>query len=360
MFARWVQIGLWSPILRLHCSFSAFNSREPWRYNSETDACVTHSLQFRHRLIPYLYTMSVRAAREGRCIVEPMYHQYPIEAGAYANKTQYFFGTQLLVAPIVEKRSYVTMMGASDVWLPKGQWIDIFTNTVYDGDRSIKMYRPIEGTPVLTRPGAIIPLDLAGTKGFDAETVNSTPIPTAIEIILVVGADGAFELLEDDGKGSDLEAIHFSKTRIVFNQTSGRLTIGPTLNPLVENRQYRVRLPAFEQSPNLAPTISSSGGSIKSITTDKAQTVLNMGPTAVKNEITVELGQSPKLRQNDIASATFAILDKSQMDPDVKDRVYELFEHGVSASQRHVILSRLESFDLDAFISDALKEHLMA
>ncbi|ORX35238.1 glycosyl hydrolases family 31-domain-containing protein [Kockovaella imperatae] len=362
MYTRWVHLGLWSPVLRLHSTAGEFNSREPWVYNEEARRIATESLRYRHRLIPYLYTMSVRAARDGRCLVEPMYHRHPLESDAYANKTQFFFGTELIVAPILKQRDHVTQMGKTEAWLPKGEWVDIFTNTVYDGGRIVKLYRLLEQTPVLAKAGAILPLDLAGTKGFDEKTVNDTPIPTAIEVVLVVGADGHFELLEDDGSGADLAAITFSKTPITYDQAKGRLTIGPTSNPLVKDRKYHVRLPAFEQGQSFKPTVAGSAN-LAYVGEEQGQTVLHIDSVPSGEKVEIDLGPEPQLRENDLKSprsVMHSIFQRAVFGPEEKDAAWNLIQAAGTKEKRHILISQLEARNLDPNVKDALLEQIMA
>ena len=61
MTVRWVQLGIYSPIMRLHSSSSEFNGKEPWRYKKEAEMVMDHMLRERHRMIPYLYTMNYRS-----------------------------------------------------------------------------------------------------------------------------------------------------------------------------------------------------------------------------------------------------------------------------------------------------------
>ena len=306
--------------------------------------------------------MGVRSAKEGICLVEPMYHRHPIADEAYVNKTQYFFGSELLVAPITAKRDYITLMGKTEVWLPAGQWVDIFSDTVYDGDRLINMYRVMEQIPVLAQPGAIIPLDLAGTKGFNEKTVNDTPIPTAIEIVLVVGADGQFELLEDDGTGAELEAIKSSTTPIKYDQAKGRLTIGPTTNPLVSKREYRVQCPALEHGANFAPTATGAG--VTHIGEDNGQTVLHLETVSTDKAVHIDLGPSPKLHENDLSStdsAVFWVLDRAEIAPETKSNVWAFFEAAAGGKvKRHVLVSQIEGRKLGEELTGALLEHVLA
>ena len=100
MALRWLQFGVFSPIMRLHSTNNRFNSKEPWRYGPEIAAAMGAFLRLRHRLIPYTYTMNRRAALESVPLCEPMYYRDPDQWEAYRVPNQYRFGSELLVCPI--------------------------------------------------------------------------------------------------------------------------------------------------------------------------------------------------------------------------------------------------------------------
>lgn len=79
LYLRWVQYGVFSPINRLHSSNSDLSGKEPWSYRADVDHFATEALKFRHKLIPYIYTMNYKTHTEGRAICEPMYYAYPDE-----------------------------------------------------------------------------------------------------------------------------------------------------------------------------------------------------------------------------------------------------------------------------------------
>ena len=60
MMARWTQYGIFSPVMRLHSQYSEFCGKEPWRYKQETVSVMSDALRFRHKMLPYLYTMNHR------------------------------------------------------------------------------------------------------------------------------------------------------------------------------------------------------------------------------------------------------------------------------------------------------------
>ncbi|MEI2659055.1 MAG: hypothetical protein V9G11_02805 [Bifidobacterium adolescentis] len=63
---------------------------------------MTSALRLRHAMMPYLYTMNRRAAFDNEPLVQPLYWDYPEIEAAYELTDEFRFGTELLVAPIVD------------------------------------------------------------------------------------------------------------------------------------------------------------------------------------------------------------------------------------------------------------------
>ncbi|WP_252899197.1 glycoside hydrolase family 31 protein [Lactococcus fujiensis] len=138
---RWLQYGVFSPINRLHSSKSEFTSKEPWHFDTDTEECMESFLRLRHRLIPYLYSANVLTHDEGLALIEPLYYRYPLDSEAYEYRNQYFFGSELMVAPITSKSIKELELGKVKVWFPKGKWYDFFTGQKYDGGVEISIFR---------------------------------------------------------------------------------------------------------------------------------------------------------------------------------------------------------------------------
>ena len=191
LMVRWTQFGVFSPITRLHCNESPFNSREPWRYGAQAERIVTRFLALRHRLVPYLYTMNRRAHVDGAPLVSPMYYDHPDEPAAYTVPNQYLFGDRLLVAPITAPRAPATQLGAVRAWLPPGRGTAVFTGRPYRGGTTLTLHRDLETIPVLAPAGAILPL--VADDAVESGTAN----PESLELRVYAGADGEFALAED-------------------------------------------------------------------------------------------------------------------------------------------------------------------
>lgn len=216
LYLRWLQFGVFSPINRLHSTSNEFMGKEPWNTSKATMRAATEYLRFRHRLIPYLYSVNYLTATEGRALCEPMYYSYDCEK-AYKAKNQYSFGTQLVVAPITRRTDPKTKLAHTSLWVPEGEeYTDIFTGRKYQGG-TYEIYRDAEDFPVFAKAGSIIPLYR------DAED-NSLAPDKPLEIWIYAG-DGGFVLYEDDGDSLGYENGEYCKTRISVAKRDKKLGV---------------------------------------------------------------------------------------------------------------------------------------
>ncbi len=206
LYARWVQFGVFSPILRLHSTNNPYHDRRPWGWDAETLRVTRDAMQLRHALIPYLYTMAWRNHTQDLPLITPMYYDDPDDARAYACPQQYRFGSELLAAPITTPRDADTQLARQVVWLPPGDWFGFFDGAYYTGDRHHTVYAALGDIPVFARAGAIVPL---------AAQSASTDNPTTLEVHIFPGADNRFELYEDDGATTAYTRGQFAVTPLV-------------------------------------------------------------------------------------------------------------------------------------------------
>ncbi|MCQ2470845.1 MAG: DUF5110 domain-containing protein [Clostridia bacterium] len=216
LYLRWLQLGVFSPVNRLHSSNNELMGKEPWKHSKQIEACAEDALRLRHRLLPYIYTMNYRCHKSGTPLVEPMYYSFPEENEAYNCKNQFYFGSEMIVAPITSKCDKHTLTACSDVWLPEGKFTDIFTNKTYIGGEKIRMFRGMESIPVLAKEGAIIPLSA------DGET-NDISLPSQMEI-LVFNGNNSFEMYEDDGETNNYLDGEFAFTTFTVSDDGKDLT----------------------------------------------------------------------------------------------------------------------------------------
>ena len=96
----------------------------------------------------------------------PMYYLHDCKE-AYEAKTQYYFGTEMIVAPVVTRQNKEGLAPVS-VWLPEGKWTDFFTGQVFEGNHTYELFVPLDRIPVFVKEGGIVPL-LADYRNNDQE-----------------------------------------------------------------------------------------------------------------------------------------------------------------------------------------------
>ena len=100
--------------------------------------------------MPYVYAQAKDCSERGLPMVRALLVEFPDDKGAWLVEDEYMFGSQMLVAPLMESGN------SRDVYLPQGKWIDYQTGKVYDGG-----YQTIEAgsipAVILVRDGSLIP-----------------------------------------------------------------------------------------------------------------------------------------------------------------------------------------------------------
>ncbi|MDN5572212.1 MAG: alpha-xylosidase, partial [Propionibacteriaceae bacterium] len=221
MAVRWFQLGVFSPVNRLHSAHSPFAAKEPWAYGPRAAAVMVPFLRLRHRLVPYLYTAAWDAHTEHAALVRPMYHEHPLVQEAYLVPNQAMVGEHLMLAPITRPEGVRTHVASVAAWLPPGRWTDLFTGLTYAGDRQLTLHRGLAHYPVLARAGAVVPLQA------DA-LADIREVPDALELRVFPG-DGVSHLVEDDVAGvpgkKDRREVVFRQRLAVADDESAELVL---------------------------------------------------------------------------------------------------------------------------------------
>ncbi len=356
LLIRWVQLGVFSPINRLHSTQNDFIRKEPWTCDARHEAVMKDFLRLRHRLFPYLYTMNRRCHEEGLELVQPLYYRYPKASAAYEHKNQFFFGDQLMVAPITEPNSGVDFLGRVETWLPQGDWFDVFTGIRYHAEkaRTIEMFRPIERIPVLAKAGGIVPLMVHQPR--ENRLYNSD----AMEVFVFPGADGRFVLYEDEGEGSAFENGAYAQTEMKLAWGDGAVfTISPAEGDrslIPELRRWTIRFRGFG---NIRAEASVAGRTVscevqRDDGTHTSTVVLEAG---TNEEIRIVLTGSLITDNGDELERCFDLLQSARMSAEVKAFMYkQLCRTDLSIHQR---LHRLDvrSYE-EQHLHNAIREQL--
>ncbi len=218
LYDRWVQLGTFQPILRLH---SNNEERLPWQYPQPVRSITEDFLRLREALIPYTYTLAAESHATGLPMARPLYLDDPNRPGAYDHPTEYLYGPDMLVAPVTTPGDVAT----TTVWFPPGRWVDYFTGATFTGPSITTVSDPLSRMPVFVRAGGVIPEQTPATLGSGPDR--------SLTLRVYPGANGSFNLYDDAGTGLDYTKGQATETPISTSTRAqgpgrgARVTIGP-------------------------------------------------------------------------------------------------------------------------------------
>jgi len=157
LYKRWVQFGLLSTHSRLHGSESY---RVPWNFDEESVEILKKFTKLKMTLMPYLYSMSVKAKETGIPVMRPMVLEFERDPAVKYLDMQYMLGDSLLVAPIFNKA------GSAEYYLPAGSWTHYLTGEVKEGGRWYQEEYDYNSLPLYVRENTILPV---GSRNDKAE-----------------------------------------------------------------------------------------------------------------------------------------------------------------------------------------------
>jgi alpha-glucosidase/alpha-D-xyloside xylohydrolase len=232
LHVRWFQFAAFCPSFRAHGRH--WHLKLPWGWNGgdggpketnaftpapeelknpETERIMKKYLELRYRLLPYIYTAARETSETGLPMMRAMWLHHSDDPIATTRGDQFFWGRDLLVAPVVEKGAIVRK-----VYLPRGAWFDFWTEERIEGGREIDRAVDLETTPLYARAGAIVPT--GPLKQYSDEPVDGPLTLTAYP-----GANGAALVYDDDGKSFDYRKGQFSRLEARWDDRARRVSL---------------------------------------------------------------------------------------------------------------------------------------
>ena len=218
LFIRFVQLGTFSPILKLSAEVGKYYKREPWRWGVKTYDITKDYLQLRHRLIPYIYSEAYRLSRFGISFLQPLYYKNPEMYDDPLYHNEYFFGPELFISPILSSKDYVMDRVIHKFYIPNGTWYDFITGKKFPGNHRYVSFFRDQDYPVFVKMGAIIPM-AAG------EDIFNTRPPKNMEIQIFPGQSNNYVMYEDDGETNLYLRNNYVLTSIDYNYMPNNYTV---------------------------------------------------------------------------------------------------------------------------------------
>jgi alpha-D-xyloside xylohydrolase len=229
---RWYQFGAFVPLFRAHGQFPL---REIFNVAPETHPAYQSILYYdklRYRLLPYVYSLAGNAYHNNGTMMRGLVMDFPNDAIAANLNDEYLFGPSLLINPVCNYKERTR-----EVYLPqKAGWYDLYKGQYFEGGKKINADASYERMPVFVKAGSIIPF------GPDLQYTSEKPADV-ITLYVYTGADGSFNLYEDEGTNYNYEKGDFSEIPISYNESTKTLTIGDregSFNGMLQKRKFNI------------------------------------------------------------------------------------------------------------------------
>lgn len=192
LYLRYIQFGVFNPIFILAGDTGKYYKREPWKWNQLNLSVIRTYMQLRNKLIPYIYNEGYNYHEYGVPLIQPLYYKYPkiYDEPNYVN--QYFFGSRIMISPIIKKKNIEMNRVVQRIFIPSGTWYDYFSGKKFAGNKYYVNFYKDEDYPIFVKEGSIIPMSLDDTSD----------LPRNMEIQIFPAENGlysSYELYEDDG-----------------------------------------------------------------------------------------------------------------------------------------------------------------
>jgi alpha-D-xyloside xylohydrolase len=171
LMIRWTQLSIFQSHLRYH---GCYPFREPWQFSEQAQDILREYLNYRYRLIPYLYSESIDCAASGLPLLRPLVLDYQQDPTVHAIDDQFMSGRSILVAPVMREETRRTF------YLPEGVWYDFFNKEASNGRQWITQDCPLNRIPVWLKGGSIIPF------GPVVQSTNELSEETPLEWIVLL------------------------------------------------------------------------------------------------------------------------------------------------------------------------------
>lgn len=213
LLTRWLQISTFMPVMRVHSTKEA-TPHFPWLFGDEAAAAIQRTLNLRYQLIPYHYSLAHQMYQNRKLWIRPMVMDYPDDEAAMDLTTEWLDG-DILVSPVLKDDSHF------GVYLPEGLWYSVNgtlqKQVILHGPQQYTAVATLSEVPAFVKAGTILPM---GPVIQHSGALPGGPL----EVQIYAGADGSFELIEDDGESTGYERGDQRSTQLTWNQDAMTLS----------------------------------------------------------------------------------------------------------------------------------------
>lgn len=238
LYLRWMQYGVFSPILRTH----AQNQPEPYHYPMH-EAALRDLVKMRYQWLPYNYTLAYENAADGQPLARPVNYYNTVNTDKDNITDEYLWGQEVLVAPVLTQGAKNRQVFFPDFGLSGNEcptWIYWFNPTMkYKGGTTATIATPLNEFPLFVKAGSFIPQykqPIANVGEYDLSRLTVKYFPGINE--------SSYVLFDDDRKNpeslekGEYQLTHFTACPVKSGSKKGLRTAsakpGNSMTPVME------------------------------------------------------------------------------------------------------------------------------
>jgi alpha-glucosidase len=234
LYTRWMQLAVFHPFFRGHSS-GDYGDQEPWSFGVEALEIVRTFIEFRYKLLPYIYTTFYQYVREYTPMLRPISVYDQEDSDTLYRVDEFLLGDHMLVCPVLEPHAK-----SRYVYLPKGKWYHFWSGTQLDGGKEILAEAPLNEIPVYIKEGAVIPffpvMQYVGQHAVDELTLH-----------VYLGGENPCHsyLYEDSGDGYDYEKGVYNRKKFTTQFKGDNFTLTLKTNGHYEPTYSKYKMVIF-------------------------------------------------------------------------------------------------------------------
>ena len=160
LMMRWAEMNAFTAILRTHEGNQPEQNAQVYTDQEQIEQFTRMSKIYK-ALAFYRRTLFQEASSLGYPVVRHLWLHYPDDQEAREQDKQFLLGSELLVAPVLEKCVFDWSCNPiQQVYLPDDSWIHLWTGEEFEGEQSITVEAPIGYPPVFYKKDSPIAEDL--------------------------------------------------------------------------------------------------------------------------------------------------------------------------------------------------------
>jgi len=343
LYLRYIQFGVFNPIFILASDAGKYYKREPWKWNQLILNVIEEYMQLRNKLVPYIYNESYTYHKCGVPLIQPLYYKYPkiYDEPNYVN--QYFFGSKIMISPIVKRKNSEMNRVVQRIFIPNGVWYDYSSGKKFIGNKYYVSFYKDEDYPIFIKEGSIIPMSLD----------NDTNCPQNMEIQIFPaenGLYGSYELYEDDGINLTTGQNYLiTKMNLDKVENGYKFTIAPKSGHMdLKNRNYLLRFRNM-QSPEKVIIKYQGQELTNNYEIEKKDLIIKLPNINVYSQVEVNIiGQNLEIETENVINEEIAgILYDLEINTILKYKIDSIIFSDMSIKKKRIELRKLRKDKLE-------------